>query len=142
VLQEKLAKAIRGLQEENLRLAPPNTEQQIIDCFLAIESLISKDILEFYGNFGGMVDGDMGESLLSVWTLEEIKKKNLTASELTCFADFLIESHCYAFKYENTNISSIYSNCETSDFVKIADSVEQFFDLYLTNSNKIGLFED
>ncbi len=142
MLKEKLAKDIKRWQEENIRLSPPNSEQQVIDCFLVIESLISKDILEFYTNFGGMIDYDMDESLLSVWTLETIMKENSVSSELTCFADFLIESHCYAFKYENTNISSIYSNCETSDFVKIADSVEQFFDLYLTNSNKIGLFED
>jgi hypothetical protein len=71
-----------------------------------------------------------------------IVKENSASSELTCFADFLIESHRYAFKYENENTSSVYSNCESEDFVKIADSIEQFFDLYLTNPNKIGLFEE
>ena len=139
MLKEKLAEAIKRWQKENLRLSPPNYEQQIIDCFLAVESLISKDILEFYSNFGGMINGDMDESLLSVWTLEMIVKENSASSELTCFADFLIDSHRYAFKYENVNISSVYSDYESEDFVKIADSIEQFFDLYLTNPNKIGL---
>jgi len=142
VLKEKLAEAIKRWQKENLRLSPPNSEQQIIDCFLAIKSLISKDILEFCSNFGGMVDGDMSESLLSVWTLEMIVKENSASSELTYFADFLIESHRYAFKYEDVKTSSVYSNYESEDFVKIADSIEQFFDLYLTNPNRIGLFKE
>ncbi len=89
-----------------------------------------------------MLDGDMDESLLSVWTLAEIKERNSPLSSLTYFADFLIESHRYAFKYENVNISSVYSNHETDDFIKVADSVEQFFDLYLTNPNEIGLFRE
>lgn len=142
MLKEKLAKAIKLWEEENLRLASPNSEQQVIDCFLAIERLISKDILEFYTNFGGMIDGDMGESLFSVWTLEEVKKNNSSVSELTYFADFLIESHRYAFKYENENTSSIYCDWETSEFIKVADSVEQFFDIYLINPNEIGLFKE
>ena len=142
VLKEKLAIAIEGWRKENLKLAPPNSEQQIADCFLGIESLISKDVLELYTNFGGMINGDLDETLLSIWTLERIRQENLTDSELTCFADFLIESHRYAFKYENADTSSVYNNYETSDFIKVADSVEQFFDLYLTNPNEIGLFRE
>jgi hypothetical protein len=142
VLKEKLVRAINGWQKENLRLLPANSEKEIIDCFLVIESLISNDILELYSNFGGMTDSDMDESLLSIWTLEQIEKENSVASGLTYFADFLIESHRYAFKYEDENISSVYSDCESADFVKIADSVEHFFDLYLTNPNKIGLFRE
>ncbi len=142
MLKEKLTKAIKRWQKENVRLSSPNSEQQIIDCFLTIESLISNDIWEFYSSFGGMIDGDMSESLLSVWTLERIAEKNSVSSELTCFADFLIESHRYAFKYENVNTSSVHSDWETPDFVKVADSLEQFLDLYLTNPNKIGLFEE
>ncbi|HXG83146.1 MAG TPA: hypothetical protein VNI84_03875 [Pyrinomonadaceae bacterium] len=142
MLKEKLSKAINRWQEENIKLSPPETEQEIIDCFLAIESLISKDILEFYSAFGGMVDDVMDNSLLSIWTLEKIKQENSTVSELTYFADFLIETYRYAFKYENENTSSIYCDCETSEFLKIADSVEQFFDLYLTNPNEIGLFRE
>jgi len=89
-----------------------------------------------------MTDEDMDESLLSVWTLERIAKENSTVSELTYFADFLINSHSYAFKFENINTSSVYSDWESGDFVKVADSIEQFFDLFLTNPNKIGLFEE
>ncbi len=142
MLKDKLAKAVKRWQEEKLKLSPPNSEQQVIDSFRSIERLVSKDIIELYSNFGGFINGDMNESLLSLWTLEEIKKNNSTVSELTYFADFLIESHRYAFKYENIDTSSVYSDCESEEFVKIADSIEQFFDLYLTNPNKIGLFEE
>lgn len=142
MLKEKLAKAIKRWQKENLGISPPNSEQQVIDCFLTIERLISKDILELYTYFGGMTDGDMSTRLLSVWTLETIIKENLASSELTYFADFLIESHRYAFKYENVHTSSVYSDWETGEFAKVTDSVEQFFELYLTNPNKIGLYKE
>lgn len=142
MLKEKLAKFVKRWSEQNLNLAAPNSEQQVIDCFLAIKSSVSRDIIELYTNVGGMIDGDMGESLLSIWTLERIEQENLTVSGLTFFADFVIESHRYAFKYENVSTSSVYSNYETAEFTKVADSIEQFFDLYLTNPNELGLFEE
>lgn len=141
-LKEKLAKVIKCWQDENLELSSPNSRQEIINCFSTIKRRLSKDIVEFYGDCGGMTAGEMDESLLSVWTLEKVKEENLAASELTYFADFLIESHRYAFMYEDENTSSIYSDCESADFVKVADSLEHFFDLYLSNPNDIGLFKE
>ena len=142
MLKEKLIKVIKNWQKENLKLSPPNSAQQIVDCFLSIKRSFSKDMLEFYSNCGGMTDGDMDESLLSVWTLEKIAEENSAVSELTFFADFLIESHRYAFKYEDESTSSVYSDWETPEFIRIADSVEQFIDLYLTKPNDIGLFKE
>jgi len=43
---KKIEKAIKRWQKENLKLSPPNSEKEIIDCFHRIESLLSKDILE------------------------------------------------------------------------------------------------
>lgn len=137
---ENLNKLIRIWRREKLNLSMPNSEKQVIDCFLSIKRPLSKDILTLYTNFGGMIDGDMAESLLSVWTVERIVEENITNSELTCFADYMIHTHSYAFSYENEKISSVYSNFETPKFIKIADSVEQFFELCLTNPEKVDLY--
>ena len=142
VLKKKLAKVINVWREEKIKLAPPNSQQQIVDCFHSLKKVPSKDVLKFYAICGGMTDYAMDNSLLSVWTLDEIAKKNTIVSDLICFADFLIESHRYAFKYENENVSSIYSDCESPEFIKIADSLEQFFDLYLMNPNEIYLYKE
>ena len=140
MLVENLNKLIRLWQKENLNLSAPNSEKQVIDCFFLIGKPLSKDILTLYTNFGGMLDGDMAESFLSVWTLERIVEENKIDSDLTCFADFMISAHYYAFNYENESVSSVYSNFETSKFIKIADSIEQFFELCLTNPEKVDLY--
>lgn len=142
MLSEKFKKVIDIWRKENIKLAPPNLPQEVVDCFQSLGKNPTKDILEFYTICGGMINYTMDDSLLSVWTLEEVAKKNSIASEIVCFADFLIESHRYAFKYEDENTSSIYSDSESPEFTKIADSLEQFFDLYLINPNEIYLFKE
>lgn len=142
MLKEKLAEVIEKWRRENVKPSPPKSEKKIVECFLAIERSLSKDVLEFYSICDGTIDEKMDNSLLSVWSLETVVKENSTVSKLTYFADFLIESHRYAFKYENENTSSVYSDWETSELIKVADSVERFFDLYLTKPNEIGLFKE
>lgn len=141
-MKEKLTKVINVWREQNITLGLPNSHQEIIECFGLIKKAPSKDVLEFYATCGGMIDYAMDDSLLSVWTLEEIAKKNTTDSEIVYFADFLIDSHRYAFKNESNSISSIYSDCESAELIRIADSLEQFFDLYLTNPTEIGLYKE
>ncbi len=69
--------------------------------------------------------------------------KNLKfKSDLALFGDFLIFSHLYGYKYENEEVSSVYSDFETGEYLKITESVEEFFDLYLTNPVEIGLYEE
>ena len=149
MLKEKLAKVINRWHKENLGLVSPYSERRILDSFAAVGNLISNDVFELYNVVGGMSDGEIDLTLLSFWSLEQVIKENslkseytLLESEYTLFADFLVYSHLYAFKYENENTSSIHSDYETGEFVKIANSVEEFFNIYLTNPNKIGLFEE
>lgn len=140
MLKEKLPKLIEAWQTDGVRLAPPNSERQIADVFDSIGHRLSADVSEFYQICGGMINYDMDESLLSMWSLVEIEKENSNVSELTFFADYLIDSHRYAFKYENENVSSVYSDGESAEYIKIADSLESFFDLYLINPSAIYLY--
>ena len=136
MLNEKLVKVVEQWKKEGLEISPPSSEQQIIDCFQKIKKPISEDVLEFYIFTGGTSEGRMDLELFSFWTLEEIIKENLRLkSEMALFADFLIFSHCYGFKYENPTTSSVYIDyLDHYPLTKVADSVEEFFDIYLEKS--------
>lgn len=139
MLNEKLVKVVQQWKKEGLEISPPSSEQQIIDCFQKIKKPISKDVLEFYIFTGGVSEGEMDSELFSFWTLKEIIEENLRLkSEVALFADFLIFSHCYGFKYENLMISSVYIDwLGQFPLTKVADSVEEFFDIYLKNPNDL-----
>lgn len=144
MLKSKLKQVVDGWKKEHLELAVSCSEKTVIDAFVRIGRLISKDIIELYSYVGGMADGSSDSKLFSLWTLDEVMKENSPSkslnSEYTYFGDWLISSHVYAFKFESINTSSVYSDFSSQDLVKVADSLEEFFDLYLKTPEKIGLF--
>lgn len=128
---------------ENLKITEPCSEEQIQNSFNKISKPISKDVLQVYTIFGGLADCEMDSNLFSFWTLEQLVNENLEfKTEFTLFGDFLIFSHLYAYKYENENISSVYTDYGINEYTKISESVEEFFDLYLTNPLEIGLYQE
>lgn len=143
MLKETLRKISEKWKKENLKTVSPYSKEQIQDTFDKIGKLVSKDIFQIYTTFGGLADGEMDSNLLSFWNLNQLVAENSSLkSNLTLFGDFLIYSHLYGYKYENENVSSVYSDFETGEYIKISESVEEFFNLYLTNPMKIGLYKE
>jgi hypothetical protein len=141
--QETLQKIVEKWKDENLELVSPYSVEQVQKNFDKIGKLVSKDILQIYTTFGGIADENIDSNLLSFWTLEQLVVENSSRkSDFILFGDFLIFSHLYGYKYENKNISSVYSDFETGEFLKISESVEEFFHLYLTNPREIGLYKE
>jgi len=140
---EIFQKIVQKWKGENLGILSPYSEKQIQNSFDKIGKSVSKDIFQVYLNVGGLADGKMDSNLLSFWSLEQIVAENLKyKTDFTLFGDFLISSHLYGYKYENENISSVYSDFETGEYLEISDSVEDFFNLYLTNPVEIGLYQE
>lgn len=141
--KEILQKVIEKWKMESLEIISPYSEKQIQNSFDKIGELVSRDVLQIYTTFGGLADEVMDSNLLSFWTLDQLVSENLLhKSGFVLFGDFLINSHFYGYKYENENISSVFSDFETGEFLKIAESVEDFFHLYLTNPIEIGLYKE
>jgi hypothetical protein len=77
----------------------------------------------------------------SLWTLDQLVEENSNrVDDFVAFGDFLICSHLYYFKFENDEISSVWYDCEHAEPDKIAESVEDFFRIYLENPEKLGMF--
>lgn len=108
MLRENLKKVGELWRKEGLNLANPLSEKEVINTFANLGVLLSKDGIEVYSNLGGMVDWGTDSVCFSFWTIEKLIEENEVNSELVFFADFLIHSHLYGFKFENESISSIH----------------------------------
>lgn len=137
---EILEKVIEKWKKEELETVQPYSKTQVREAFDKIGKSVSKDVIQIYTFIGSMND-NMDLNLLCFWNLDKLVTENLNhKSGFTLFGDFLINSHFYGYNYENENISSVYSDFQTSEYIKIAESVEEFLHLYLTDPWEIGLY--
>ena len=137
VLKEILIKVNKKWQDECLKLAEPLSEEDVIEKFANHGILLSLDVVEVYSTIGGMDENDSDSELLTFWTVEKILRENDSNTDKVYFADFLIDSHHYYFKYKDAETSAIYCGYDETDRYKIADSFEKFFELYLNNINEL-----
>lgn len=142
MLNEVLHRVARKWEKEGLFVAPSHSEEQIRRVLAELVKTVSADVIEVYRTLDGMADGKMDENLLCFWNLEQLVVENSAKrhEELTFFGDFLIYSHLYGFRYENEYASSVYSDFESENYAKVADSIEEFLNIYLTEPAKIGLY--
>jgi hypothetical protein len=140
VLVENVKKVEKIWKNEDLKLDKPLSENDVVESFANLGVLLSKEVINVYSNIGGMIGEDMDSVCFSFWTIERILTENKPNSELTLFADFLINSHCYSFKFESVDVSSIHIYWGENEIEKIADSFDEFFENYLTKPEKYFLF--
>lgn len=141
MLRENLKRVGEVWKKENLYLSKPLSESEIKETFDNLNISLSQDVIEVYSSLGGMLDYGCDSTCFSFWTIEELINENKVNSELVFFADFLIQSHQYCFKFEDEFVSSIHIYWNESEIEKIADSFDEFFENYLTNPEKYYLFE-
>ncbi len=140
MLVENVKKVEQVWKNEDLKIAEPLSENNVVESFANLGVLLSKEVIDVYSNLGGMIDENMDSVCFSFWTVERILTENKPNSELTFFADFLINSHWYGFKFENENVSSIHIYWGENQIEKIADSFNEFFENYLTKPEEYFLF--
>ena len=101
----------------------------------------SSDVVELYCATGGMADFEMDSRYWSLWPLSEVISENAGhgRNELL-FADFLIFSHCYSFKFESETRSSVW--VDDAELVKTADSVGEFFEKLLNDPGSLRMLDD
>ena len=140
MLVENVKKVEQLWKNQGLNIAKPFSENDLVESFAGFGIVISKEVIDVYTNLGGMIDDNMDAICFTFWTVKKILSENKPNSELTFFADFLIYSHLYGFKFENENTSSIHIYWGENQIEKIADSFDEFFENYLTNPEKYFLF--
>lgn len=134
---ENLKKVEEHWRQEGLTLGKRLSEDEIIDAFANFGILFSSDVIEVYSTLNGFDEDEMDSECLSFWTLEKILKEIEPNSEYVYFADFLIDSHHYAFKFKDAEHSTVHVHYSEKERTKIADSFDEFFELYLNNPEKL-----
>ncbi len=140
VLSENVKEVEQLWKNQELTLAKPFSENDLLESFANLEIVLSKDVIDVYTNLGGMADDNMDAICFTFWTVEKVLSENKPNSKLIFFADFLIYSHLYGFRFENENISSIHIYWGENQIEKIADSFDEFFENYLTKPERYFLF--
>jgi hypothetical protein len=133
---------LRRWRAGGVRLLPPIEETDVIAAFAKTGRKISSDVVGLYCATRGMEDGEMDE-LFSLWPLERVMSESSSYGRTHIpFADFLINSHFYCFRFENEKRSSVYIDyLNGEEPERVAGSIAEFFDLYLREPGKLEMFE-
>ncbi|MCC7306611.1 MAG: hypothetical protein IT173_03530 [Acidobacteria bacterium] len=129
---------------EGTRLLPPLNQESVVAALNETGRKYSADVVKLYSTTGGMADCEMDDRWWSLWPLREVFSENAgyKRSEIL-FADFLIHSHLYIFKFETETNSSVwidYFNGEEPE--RVASSVASFFESLLHNPGSLQMFDD
>ena len=128
---------------EEVALHPPLREAVVVAKLDALGRPYSRDVLALYVATGGMEDGYSDSHMMSLWSLERaISETSRQSRAYILFADFLIDSHFYCFRYENEERSSVgvdYLNGEEPEL--LAESVEEFFEILNNDAVRLKMFE-
>jgi hypothetical protein len=117
----------------NITLLPGVDPAEIDRVFAALNFPLTDDVRRHYATLGGFVDYEWDETMLSLRSLNRIaEERSERRGDILCFADFLISSHEYGFRYVNDATSLVvidhYRNSATHPPYNIAPNVETFFE--------------
>jgi hypothetical protein len=134
---------IKNWEREGINLHLPIAEPFVRDTLGAVGRPYSSDVVALYCATGGMEEGESDSHMWSLWSLERVVTENSRYKRpYILFADFLLDSHLYCFKYESMETSAVcvdYFNGEEPELV--ARSVKEFFEAFVTDAAKLRMFE-
>jgi hypothetical protein len=132
---------INRWRDEGVGMLPPVDEADVIEALAKTGRKYSRDVVALYRATGGMAEGESDSHAWSLWSLARVASENSRYERpYILFADFLIDSHLYCFKYNDEESSSVcvdYFDGEEPECV--AESVAEFFELYLRSPEKLDV---
>jgi hypothetical protein len=138
---KSLDELIGRWRREGVKLLPPRDEREVVAALRRTGRPFARDLVGLYRATGGMDDGCMDGECMTLWALERVAGENeARAGAQLLFMDFLINSHAYGLRYEDAETSSVYV-----DYFgdrpprRVADSLDEFFRLYLSDPLKLFL---
>jgi hypothetical protein len=134
-----IEKVVDAWRTERIKLLPPADEATILAAMKLIERPVSRDVVDLYTQVGGFEDSAADSHTWSLWSLARIcREHSKYRRPYILFADYMINSHLYCLRYENTEVSSVYvDHFDGSEPVLVASTVEDFFHLYFSDRKKL-----
>ena len=135
---------LRKWRGDGVSLLPSADEVSVVAALDKTGRRYSSDVVALYCATGGMPDGESDAHMWTLWPLEQVVSENANYLERPhlLFADFLIHSHLYCFRYESEERSSVCVDYfDGKEPEVLAGSVSEFFELYLKNPGALGMFD-
>lgn len=131
---QSLQTLVKRWYSELVEPLPPESTSAVQATFAALGVQATPDVLALYASIGGM--RIMDNHYWRLWPLDEVSAENSRnpSENGLIFSDFLMESWLYRIKPTGNGTSAVYVDCcdEYAPQV-VANSLEQFFDLYLAD---------
>ena len=100
--------AIRNWQREGINLRVPMGESVVRAVLDKIDRAYSRDVVNLYCATGGMEKGESDSHMWTLWPMDWVVAENSRYERPhILFADFLIDSHFYCFRYESQETSAV-----------------------------------
>jgi hypothetical protein len=106
-------RAVREWRGRSVPLLPAASAADVARIFGELGHPLSSDVLRLYTTVGCFADYEMDNHLWNFWSLGRISSENRDPKlnrkrPFVLFADWLICSHLYAFRFENPDESSVF----------------------------------
>ncbi len=131
---------LKKWKDQGVDLLPAQDRATVIRMLDSTGKPYSEDVVTLYCSTGGMKYGTKDNHAWAFWSLEEVVKENadfFSRPDLF-FADFLIHSNYYLFRFESPERSSVWLDDGNE---LLAESVNEFFALYLKNPRSLGMID-
>lgn len=136
-----IEQVLRKWRAAGVELLPPYDDTHVATVIKSLGQPLSRDVAGLYRVIGGMKDGEMDDLCFSLWPLDRVLAENQKNSlDGIIFADFLIDSHVYLFRYAGADVSTVYVDYGDGKAPQlVAASLQEFFQLYVSGPEQIGL---
>lgn len=135
--------AIRNWQRAGITLNAALRESDVRAELDKTGRAYSRDVVDLYCATGGMDEGESDSHMWTFWSMERVVAENSRYERPhILFADFLMDSHLYCFRFESEERSAVcidYLNGEEPEVV--ARSVQEFFETFVTEPLKLNMFD-
>ena len=131
--------AVNYWRSQSVPLLPAATSDEIEIAFAQLNRPFSDDVRRLYSATGGFADYE-SDHLWSFWSLDRLVRENQGRdSDYLWFADWLISSHMYAFRYISPAVSAVFIDHNSSEHppTQIAEGVAVFLRKYVDDPNNV-----
>ena len=134
-------------REDNVRLNAGATEQELSEFEIRFGLTLPPDFRYFYSQVNGMPDLESDARLFSLWPLSRMIQetggivfdRTVTPPRMEiAFGDFLIDSHRFHLRRDEHGRFTVTAQIINGE--NLADDFTQFLVMYLSGSDKLGLF--
>jgi hypothetical protein len=134
---DTLTKCAALWASQSIATGPPVPEEVIRETWSAFGQRVSQDVLTLYSTFGGFARWEFDEEFFwSLWPWDLLIERNKEERQTgIMFCDHSIEVLTWELRYENEEVSSVWSTTRKD---QTALSLESFLEVYLNDPWQLG----